>query len=414
MARQTERLQGRNLAKLPPGMHPDGRGLYLRVSPAETRSWIYRYSKDGQEHAMGLGALEDIGLAEARERGREARKKLKSEGIDPIKERQAKRRAERLEAVKSVTFRQCAAEWIAAHQFGWSEKHRQDVPSSLRVHADPVIGDLPVAMIDMEDVMRVIGPKWETKTVTMTRVRSRIEAVIGYAITKGYRPSGDNPARWDNFLENLLPKPGKIAKVEHHAALPYAEIPAFMTELRRQEGIAARALEFAVLTAGRAGEVVGSRWSEISAKDLLWTIPADRMKAGKEHRVPLSDAALSIIKEMGRIRDGEFVFPGAKSGSVTVRALLAVLQRMDGREGLTVHGFRSSFVDWCVEKTKFPGELREMALAHAVGSAVERAYRRSDMFEQRWALADAWGAFCAGEEATGGDVIQFPDRRGVA
>jgi integrase len=250
-----------------------------------------------------------------------------------------------------------------------------------------------VQAIDVGLVMKALEPIWNEKPETASRVRGRIESVLDWATARGYR-QGENPARWRGHLENLLPKKSKVWRVEHHAALPYTEIGAFMAELREQDGTAARALEFAILTAARTGEVIGATWSEIDLEGHLWTIPAVRMKAGKEHRVPLSDAALAVLRAMGEVQTGEFVFPGNRAKQpLSQMAMLMLLRRM-GRDGLTVHGFRSAFSDWCAEQTAFPSEVREMALAHTVGDKVEAAYRRGDLFEKRRQLAEAWARYC--------------------
>jgi len=258
-------------------------------------------------------------------------------------------------------------------------------------------------------VLKAVEPIWTTKPETAGRVRGRIESILDWATSRGYR-TGENPARWRGHLENLLPKRSKVRRIEHHAALPYAEIGAFITELRQQEGVAARALEFAILTAARTGEVNGAQWGEINRAERLWTIPAERMKAGREHRVPLSDAALAIIDEMAAVRSGEFVFPGGKARRpLSNMAFLMLLRRMK-RDDLTAHGFRSSFADWAAERTAFPAEVREMALAHSVGDKVEAAYRRGDLFQKRRQLADAWAKFCI-TPSTGGRVVPIRSAR---
>jgi integrase len=327
-------------------------------------------------------------------------------GVDPLAAKQDARTAARIEAATVMSFRVCAEAYIAAHQAGWrNPRHRAQWPATLAAYAYPVFGELPAQAIDTGLVLRAIEPIWTTKPETASRVRGRIESVIGWAATKGYRKPGENPARWKGHLENLLPAKSKVRRVEHHAALPYAEIAAFMAELRRQEGVGARGLEFAILTAARTGEVIGARWDEINLAERLWVIPAARTKAGKEHRVPLSDPAMAIVEAMAALRQGDFIFPGGKARRpLNNRALLMTLRRM-GRDDLTAHGFRSSFSDWCAERTAYPSEVREMALAHAVGDKVEAAYRRGDLFEKRRDLADAWAAYCAG--SVGGKVVQL-------
>jgi integrase len=344
---------------------------------------------------MGLGALHTVTLAEAREKARKYRHQ-RLDGIDPIELRKVERAEQRLAAAKTMTFRACAEAYIKAHKASWrNARHALQWPSSLSAYVYPVFGDLPVQSIDVGLVMKVVEPLWAAKAETASRVRGRIEAVLDWATAREYRDR-ENPARWKGHLENLLPKKSKVRTVEHHAALPYVEIAAFMTELREQEGMAARALEFAILTAARRSEVLGARWLEIDLQARLWIIPATRMKSGREHRVPLSARAASILEALALGRRGEFVFHGATSRRpIGNMSMLRLLTRM-GRADLTAHGFRSTFSDWCSECTHFPAEVREMALAHAVSDKVEAAYRRGDLFQKRRELMDAWGRHCAG------------------
>jgi integrase len=284
---------------LKPGMYGDGGGLWLQVSSGGSRSWIYRFQLNGRQREMGLGPLHIASLAEAREKARECRK-LRHEGVDPIDARKAKRAVERLAAATAMTFAECAESYIATHRAGWrNAKHAAQWPSSLATYVYPLIGALPVQAIDVGLVLKVLEPIWAEKTETASRVRGRIESVLDWAKARGYR-QGENPARWRGHLENLLPARSKVQRVEHHAALPYAEMPAFAAELRQLAGIAARALEFTILTAARRGEVIGATWFEIDLKDRLWVIPADRMKSGREHRVPLSEAAITTLTQMER------------------------------------------------------------------------------------------------------------------
>jgi integrase len=353
---------------------------------------------------MGLGAYPTRTLAEARDKALEARKLLQDD-IDPIDAREAQRATQRVAAVKAMTFRQAAERYIDAHSPAWrSPKVLVQWQGSLRDYAFPVLGGLPVAAIDVGLVMRVIEPLWTTKTTTASRVRQRIEAVLGWATVHGYR-SGDNPARWSNHLDKLLPAKGKVAKVEHFTALPFGEIAGFMVALRAQEGVAARALEFAILTAARSGEVLGARWSEIDMAERLWTIPASRMKNGKEHRVPLSDAAIAVVDQMAAVRLNDYVFPGLKKGQpASANTMFYALRHMN-RGDLTAHGFRSTFRDWAAERTNFPREVAELALAHTVGDATERAYQRGDLFAKRAQLMEAWAGFCTGEAS--GNVVRL-------
>jgi integrase len=387
-----------------PGMFGDGRGLWLRVvsktspqheakSAGGSRSWVFRFMLAGRAREMGLGAVADVSLSEARELARAARS-LVRQGVDPIDQRQAHRLRGRLEAAKAVTFRQCAERYIAAHAPGWrNAKHAAQWPSTLQAYAYPVFGSLPVQAVDVALVMRAVEPIWTTKPETASRVRGRIESVLDWATARGYR-QGENPARWRGHLENLLPKKSKVRRVEHHAALAYVDLADFMVSLRQQEGVAARALEFTILTAARTGSVLGAQWPEIDLESRLWTIPAERMKAGQEHRVPLSGPAIAVLERMQEIRSGDFVFSGARAQRPLSNMAFLTLLRRIGRGDLTAHGFRSTFSDWCAEQTNFPEEVRKMALAHAVGDKVEAAYRRGDLFEKRRRLMDAWARQC--------------------
>jgi integrase len=405
------RLKAVDLPRLPAGYHHDGGGLYLDVRAGDrggSRVWVFRYTRQGKAHTMGLGPLHTISLREAREKAREARKLL-LEGVDPIAAKEAHRAAQRVSAATAITFQQAAEAYIEAHSAGWrGGKSEQQWRQSLTDHVFPLLGALPVAAIDTGLVMRVLEPIWKPKTETASRVRGRIEAILGWATVMGYR-SGDNPARWKGNLENLLPAKTKVSPVEHHAALPYGDLPAFMVELRTHAGVAARALEFVILTAARAGEVVGARWSEINVAERVWIVPGERMKSGREHRVPLSDGALTIIEQMGAIRQSEFVFPGGKVGqAVRSMSLLKIPARMG--YPVTVHGFRATFTDWAMEQTAYPAEMRDLALAHVVSDKVEAAYRRGDMVERRREMMAAWAQFAAAEDAAE-KVVKLPVRR---
>src|SRR5215831_9947146 len=386
MAKTTGRLTARKvqlamIGKLPPGMYFAGSGLYLQKTEGGA-SWIYRYRLK-RIREMGLGSLDLYGLKEARAKALDARR-LRHAGTDPIEARKAARAQERLDAAKAMTFQQCADRYVASHRPGWrNSKHAAQWQATLATYAGPVIGKLPVQVIDTALVMEVIEPLWATKPETASRLRGRIEAVLNWATAREYRQGENNPARWRGHLDKLLPARSKVRRVKHHAALPHAELPGLLVALRDSQGTAARALEFAILTAARTGEIIGARWSEFNLLDKTWTVPAERMKAHREHRAPLSARALSILAEMQAHRhsDDGFVFPGGKDGKpLSNMAFLMLLRRM-GRGDLTAHGFRSSFRDWISERTNFPSEVAEMALAHVVGSKVEAAYRRGDMFE---------------------------------
>jgi integrase len=394
-----------------PGRYGDGRGLYLQVSLGPTgnisKSWLFQYERAGRERRMGLGSLRDVSLAEARQKADECRK-FHLAGIDPLEHRNAARAAAAASLAKAMSFDQAAAAYIASHRAGWrNAQHAAQWTSSLAIYASPVIGALPVDAVDTALVMKILEPIWSTKPETASRVRGRIESVLDWARVSGYR-SGENPARWRGHLDKMLPKKSRVRRVAHHAAMPYAEIGAFVAELRDRDSTAVRALEYLILTAARTGEVLRARWSEIDLRTKTWTIPAERMKAGKDHRVPLSDGALRVLEAMARVRQGEFVFPsGGRAATIGKSSLSDVLARMQ-RDGLTVHGFRSTFRDWAAERTNFAREVCEMALAHRVGDATEKAYMRGDLFEKRCRLMQQWADFCAAQPA---DVIPIGSKR---
>ena len=396
MARTIGRLTALKVDKAKrAGMYPDGGGLYLRVTHSGTKNWVFRFMLHGRPRWMGVGPVHTIGLAEARNRAAGFRLQ-RHDGVDPIEKRRAERLQGRLDAAKEVTFKECAARYIASHRAGWrNPKHAAQWQATLATYAEPVIGDLSVQRIDTALVLKVLEPIWTVKPETAGRVRGRMESILDWAKVRGYR-TGENPARWRGHLDKLLPARSKVRRVEHHAALPYAELPGFLVSLREQEGIAARALEFAICTTARTGEVIGARWGEIDLLDKTWTLPATRMKAGKEHRVPLSARALAILKEIQAHRhaDNAFVFPGAKPGRPLSNMVFLMLLRRMGRGDVTAHGFRSSFRDWAAERTNFPAEVPEMALAHTVSDRTVAAYNRSDLFERRRRLMAAWATFC--------------------
>jgi integrase len=372
------------------GLYNDGGGLHLQIDRNGARSWIFRYGAQGRRY-LGLGPLHTITLAEARERARDCRKLL-LEGRDPIAEKQARKAAARIDAARTIIFADAAETYISSHHAAWkNEKNRTQWRNTLRDYAFPVIGKLPVAAIDTGLVLRVLQPIWTTKNETASRVRMRIERILSWATVQGYR-SGDNPARWDKHLDNLLPPQGKVAPVKHHAALPYADVPGFIREMRERDGLAGEALEFLILTAARTGEIIGATWDEFDLKEKVWTVPASRMKATREHRVPLSERAIEILKDQPR--DGERVFP------LSNMAFLQLLKRM-GRGDITGHGFRSSFRDWASETHDASRDVVEMALAHAVSDKTEAAYRRGDLLKKRRQLMDDWAAFCVGHRRGG-------------
>jgi integrase len=409
MVRTIGKLKALTISKtLKKGLHGDGGGLWLQVSPSGSKSWLFRYMKDGKAHALGLGPFPDVSLIEARVKATEHRKMLIA-GFDPLQVKRDRKVAQALDAAKTMVFSACTDAYFSSHEKSWhNAKHRKQWRATLAAYADPVIGNLPVHAVDTALVMRVLEPIWATKPETASRVRGRIELVLDWATVRGYR-TGENPARWRGHLDHLLPKKAKLRRVAHHPALPYAQIPEFMAELRAQDGVAARALEFVILTAARTGEVRGCLWRDIDIKGKLWTVPAERMKAGREHRVPLCDRAIEILQEM-KVLDGDVVFPGTRRGRpFGGNALLGMLDRM-GRGDVTPHGFRSSFRDWAAERTSYPREVAEMALAHTVGDQVERAYRRGDLFEKRRQLMDGWARFCASPPSSG-EVVPIAIRK---
>jgi integrase len=392
-----ERLKPLDVQRLPPGLHPDGGGLYLQVAPGGGRSWLYRYSLHGKEHRVGLGSVSAVPLKLARQLAGQARQ-LRATGVDPLTQKRERRNEHLIAQAKSVTFRQCAENYIAAHEAGWrNPKHRQQWRSTLETYAFPVIGALPVQSIDTDLVIKVLEPIWRDKTETASRLRGRIELILNYAKVRKYR-DGANPAAWRGHLDILLTRPTKIAPHEHHAALPYAEIGNFMSDLRGRQSTSARCLEFLILTAARTGEVVGALWGEFDLATKVWTVPATRMKGNREHRVPLSNRAVEIVRLMQERRENDFVFPG-RSGGLSNMTLLAMLRTM-GRP-VTAHGFRSSFRDWAAEQTNVPREVAEQALAHTISDKTEAAYRRGDLFEKRRALMQAWAEYCAGGASHG-------------
>ena len=402
-----------------PQRYADGGGLYLNVSDSGARSWVFMFGFPGvvtntgkrKTIEMGLGPFPDITLAEARDRADEMRRKLR-DGVNPIAARKDEIANRTIEAAKAKTFKECADAYIEAKEAGWrNPKHaaqwgatfNETRRGSLVFPAITArINDLPVASVDEALVLEVLRPGWLSKTETMKRVRGRIEAVLGYATANKYR-AGLNPARWKDNLEHSLARPSDVAPVEHHQALPYAELPAFMTKLRARAGASARAMEFTILTASRTGEAIGARWGEFDLVAKLWIVPAGRMKAKKEHRVPLSERALAIVETQAR--DGEYVFGGREKGRpLSNMAMLELLRDMVGK-GSTVHGFRSAFRDWAAEQTAYPNEMCEIALAHAVSDKTEAAYRRGDMMEKRRRLMSDWAEFCQREPAETADNV---------
>lgn len=401
MARPTNRLPARKVQTIrEPGRHADGRGLYLQVDASGARRWVFVFQWQGRRKEMGLGGFGDVGLAEAREAVDAARKLVRA-GINPIEERRADR-------VRGKTFGEVADALMASMAADWSnEKHRSQWETSLERHAAP-IRNKPVRTVTTDDVLAILKPIWTTIPETASRTRGRIERVLDAAAAQGHR-SGENPARWKGHLAHLLPKRQKLTR-GHHPALPFDQTASFMEDLRARPAMAAKALEFAILTAARTGEVLGARWEEIDFKALVWTVPPERMKGRKEHRVPLSSPAVKVLTALreapgAKIAKTDLVFPGARDDEPLSNMALSMLLRRMGYNTITVHGFRSTFREWAGEATAFPREVAEAALAHQIGNEVERAYRRGDALQKRRKLMDAWAGYCG--RPKGGEVVEM-------
>ena len=398
-----------------PGRHVDGNGLHLLVKASGARSWVLRYTLHGKTRDVGLSRCpealvllaqsgrEELSLAQARDLAAIYRLKVRA-GIDPLSERERQAEASRLVqaqvAAERVTFRAAAQSYLASRESTWrNAKHRQQWHNTLSAYVFPSLGALPVADIGTAEVLAVLEPIWKSKAETANRVRGRMEAIIDAARARGHF-SGENPARWRGHLDKILPARQRLSR-GHHAAMPYDEVPAFMEQLRARKAVAAMALEFTILTAARTGEVLGATWEEVDVEKRTWTVPAQRMKAGREHRVPLSNHAVELLNETRKL-ENPFLFPGQRGGPMSGMAMAMLLRRM-GHE-LTIHGFRSSFRDWASETTAFPHEVCEMALAHSISNKSEAAYRRGDIFDKRRMLMDEWAHFCCsegGRRATG-------------
>lgn len=372
-------------------------GLALQVLPTGGRTWLLRAMVGAKRREIGLGGYPGVTLAAAREAAREARKLIVS-GVDPVQKRREARSALRAAQAAAMTFKKAAEGYITAHESGWrNAKHGQQWRNTLKTYAYPVVGDLLVRDVGLPQVLEILEPIWSTKTETASRVRSRVELVLDWAASREHR-EGPNPARWRGHLDKLLPKPRKVAQVVNRPALPVGQVGQFMVGLRQAEGMGARALEFAILTAARSGEVRGATWAEIDLDAALWIVPGERMKSGKEHRVPLSRAAVALLKRVPRMVGTNLVFPSAKGGKLSDMTIGAVMRRMELEA--VPHGFRSTFRDWAAERTNYPNELAEMALAHSIGNKVEAAYRRGDMLEKRRRMMEDWARFCGRPEVS--------------
>jgi integrase len=392
MAQTVNQLTATKLQKLKaPGMYPDGAGLYLQVTGEDAKSWLLRYSLRGKAREMGLGSLRKVSLADARRKAAECHKLL-DEHVDPIEHRAKVRTSAALANAKTITFKEAADRYIAMRSKGSKNvKHAAQWGTTIATYALPLLGKLPVRDIDVGLVHQVLEPIWNTKPETAGRVRGRIEKILGWAKVNNYR-EGENPARWRDNLDQLLPKPSEVRKVRHHPALPYAELPTFMEQLRQEEGAAARALEFTILTAARTEEVILAGPAEIDKREKLWTAPAEHMRLKREHLVPLCDRAMQVLDEASK----SYLFPSPSHPDkhLSNMAMLMVLDRM-GYGHVTVHGFRSTFKDWTRDRTRFENYVSEAALAHASGDKIEAAYARSAVLDKRRKLMEAWAVYCA-------------------
>lgn len=396
-AKELTALEVKRITK--PGRHAVGyiSGLLLVVKDSGAKSWMLRTVIGNRRRNIGLGGYPEVSLADAREKARE-KKKLIEQGIDPVEEKKTQKLALYRTQAKRMTFseaaRLCHEKKIPEFR---NEKHKKDWIRSIENLANPVIGDMPVDEIELLHILKILEPLWQERTETATRLRQRIEAVLTWATVAGYR-TGDNPARWKGHLDAVLPKPSKIKKTSHFAALPWQQIGAFMRDLRKREGMGARALEFIILTATRSGEVRLATWEEIDLESKVWTIPGGRMKSGNSHTVPLSNDAVTLLKNLPKFEGSPYVFPAARGGPLSDMSISAVCKRM--KVDAVPHGFRSSFRDWSAEATNFPREVCEMALAHAIESKVEQSYRRGDLFEKRRRLMTAWADYCNKVQST--------------
>ena len=394
MARKAKELSALEVGRLTsPGHHAVGgvAGLYLYVVDSGARSWVLRTTVGSKRRHMGLGGFPEVPLAKAKEKARAAKEQI-TQGIDPIAQRIAIASSLKAQQATEITFEKAAQAYIEAHGESWkSPKHRAQWSATLMTYAYPHFGNLLVKDVVQEHVLKALEPIWKTKTETATRLRGRIESILDWATVRKYR-TGDNPARWKGHLDKLLPAPGKIQKVEHHKALPASQMPAFIKDLRTREGLAARALEFSILCASRSGEVRGARWTEIDMHQAIWVIPAERMKAGKEHRVPLSTQTLKLLKSIPKSEAGDWVFTSSTGKPLSDMALTTVLRRM--KIDAVPHGFRSTFRDWAGEMTNYPRDVAEQALAHTLENKVEAAYRRGDALEKRRLMMQEWADYC--------------------
>src|SRR5215472_5106070 len=385
-----------------PGRYRDGmiKGLLLQVSSAGAKSWVLRYERHGRERMMGLGSAQDYNLKQARERARAARQLL-GDGLDPLTAKHAARSAAKLDEARKLTFREAAGRFFNQHEARWSNAiYRKQFLSTLEAHVFPVLGDMDVATIAVADVLRALEPHWRDRAVTLDRTRRRAEQVFDWCVVRGHRPAGVNPAKWTGVLDQVLPPPRKVAPVVHHKALNYDELPTFMAELRTYDSVAARALEFLILTATRTAEVLGAVWDEIDLDSARWEIPAERMKSRQRHAVPLAPAVVALLRQLPREHGNPYVFIGRSGRGLPKMALFNFLrERLASAGGTTVHGFRATFSTYCYERMSHANHTIELALAHSVGNEAEKAYRRSSMYDKRRKLMGAWAEFCASKPA---------------
>jgi len=403
------------LRKGEPERHFDGNGLYLAVTGKNTGHWLRRYELHGKGHWAGLGGCEAFRLAEARERNRRVSQQL-ADGVDPIAEKRARKAALLAAAATRLSFRQATEGFVAQREAEWSSrKHASEYLSTLQRFAWPYLGALDVAVIDVPHVLAVLEQKvaaskgypagtfWTARAVSADRVRNRIESVLSWCAARGHRPKGPNPAAWVGNLEHVLPKPSKVVRINHHAAVPYGELPALMAQLATREGVGVKALMFTITTSVRSSETLGAVWDEIDFKTATWTIPAARMKSRREHRVPLAPQALALLKDLYREQGNPHVFIGARNAALGDAAMAATLRRLGCKA--TVHGMRSAFSTWAHESTSHSNHVIEMCLAHAVGTDVEKIYRRTDLFEKRRKLMAQWAAYLSAPRAMAGKIV---------
>jgi integrase len=388
------------------------RGLYLQISDNGAKSYVLRYERHGHERMMGLGSASEFSLKAARERALAARRLL-ADGVDPLDQKHTDRAAAKLAAARKLTFREAAQRYFDQNESKWrNARHREQFLSTLATYAYPTLGAMDVATIDTPDILRALEPHWAGAAVTVDRTRGRIEQVIDWAIVRGHRRPGPNPARWKGHLDQVLPAPRQIAPIAHHNAMAFAQLPSFMVALRQNGTIAARALEFLIYTAARTGEVTGATWAEIDLDATTWTIPANRMKAARAHRVPLSAHAVALLRALPRESGNPFVFVGPRGAGLARMALPLVMRRMGQNGQTTIHGFRSSFRDWAGETTAFAHDICEAALAHVRGDKSVQAYARGDLFDKRRKLMEAWATYLFKPPAKlGGDVVTLRGAR---